>query len=535
MSVKPPYYEKTYDRHNRDLKANKPNLRFNENLGLAYIRIIESLNHYKGKLAGTPLLLEVWQKKIILIAFGWEQLNSEGNWVRRFSTIFIFIPRKNGKTILASAISIADTILRGEEGGEVVIFATKRDQAKLCWLGCDKMFENQKELKPLASTAYSTIVFKKNNTSFTTLGRDSKSEDGLNVSLGIADEYHAHPDDSLWEVVESSQGAREQPLMMAITTAGTNTASPAFLMYEYSKKILDEVMIDDSHFAFIAESNKDDDPFSEEAWINANPNYGVSVSKDDMQKKSKTAENRPEKKTNFLVKSLNRWTNNAESFISFENWQDSIGELPVFDDFVLGVDMSLRDDFTALVKVKRVKDKYYIKPYFYIPQIYATKEREKELNAPLMSWIEQGYITVIPQKTIDTRYIKKDMQDYLSETEAICYDPHRMRKLVIELEEDGYEKCMPINQNWTISAPTSFLIRQINDGNIVHDNNPVMNWMISNTTVKTDLNGNIRPVKSDTNRKIDGVAALINTMAYFEFLPKEEDEKESIYNTRGLR
>jgi len=530
-----PYYEIAFDRHYEDLKKAKPHLRFNEKIGKRYITIIESLQHYKGELAGKKLKLEMWQKKLILIAFGWERLSSESKWIRRFSTIFIFIPRKNGKTILASGIAIADMIIRGEVGGEVVIFATKRDQAKLAWTGCDKMIHRHEELKSYSKTAYSKIQFSKNDTTITTLGRDSDTEDGLNVSIGIADEYHAHPDNSLWEVVESSQGARQQPLMLAITTAGTNTASPAFYMYEYAKKILDGVMENDSFFAFIAEPDKGDDPFKEETWIKANPNYGVSVKKDYMEKMAKEASDRPELKNNFLVKNLNVFTNQAESFISFEKWKSSKGTLIEFDSFVLGVDSSLRDDFVAMVKVKKQNNKYYIKPMFYMPEIYANKDRERELNAPLMTWIAQGYITVIPQKENDTRYLKKYIEEDLCETEAIPYDPHRMRKIVIELEEDGYDGCIPISQNYTIAAPTNFLMRQINEGNIVHDDNPVMNWMISNVTVKADINGNIRPQKADPNRKIDGVAALINAMAYLDFTPKEEDEKTNPYLTRGLR
>jgi len=529
-----PYYETAFDRHYEDLKKAKSHLRFNEKLGKRYITIIESLQHYKGELAGKELKLEMWQKKLILIAFGWERLSSEGKWIRRFSTVFIFIPRKNGKTILASGIAIADMIIRGETGGEVVIFATKRDQAKLAWTGCDKMIHKHKELKSYSKTAYSKIQFSKNDTTITTLGRDSDTEDGLNVSIGIADEYHAHPDNSLWEVVESSQGARQQPLMLAITTAGTNTASPAYYMYEYAKKILSGAINNDNFFAFVSEPDEKDDPFKEETWIKANPNYGISVKRDYMRKVSKEAEDRPELKNNFLVKNLNVWTNQAESFISFEKWKRSAGELPEFDNFVLGIDASLRDDFTALVKVKKVKDIYYVKPRFYIPEIYATKERERELNAPLLAWISEGHIEVIPQSEIDSRYLKRDILTDIGIIEAIPYDPHRMRKLVIELEEEGYENCMPISQNYTIAAPTNHLMRQINEGKVIHDNNPVMNWMISNMTIKSDINGNIRPQKSDPNRKIDGVAALINTMAYFDFTAKEETE-EFAYEDRGFR
>jgi len=165
-----PYYEKTFERHRRDLAAvesgDKPNLRFNKSLGLKYIQIIESLKHYKGELAKQNIKLEDWQKKALAIAFGWEKLNSDNKWVRRFNTVFIFIPRKNGKTLIASAAIIADSILRFEIGGEVVMFATKRKQAKLAWTGVQKMVEAQKDLKEDCSESYGVITMNKTDTHF---------------------------------------------------------------------------------------------------------------------------------------------------------------------------------------------------------------------------------------------------------------------------------------------------------------------------------------------------------------------------------
>jgi len=144
-----PYYEKTFERHKKDLVAvesgQKENLRFNKKLGLAYVYIKEQLKHYKGELAGQNIKLEDWQKRVIIIAFGWEKLNTKDRWVRRFNTIFIFIPRKNGKTLLASATVIADSIIRFEVGGEIVMFATKKNQAKLAYTGVQNMIDAHKD------------------------------------------------------------------------------------------------------------------------------------------------------------------------------------------------------------------------------------------------------------------------------------------------------------------------------------------------------------------------------------------------------
>lgn len=533
------YYEKTFERHQRDLAAvengEKPNLRFNKKLGLAYVKIIEQLKHYKGELAGQHIKLEAWQKKVIAIAFGWEEKNSDGKWVRRFNTVFIFIPRKNGKTLLASAITIADSILRVEMGGEVIIFATKRKQSKLAWTGVERMIQAHKELKEFSKSAYGTVTITKTDTTFETLGRDSDTEDGSNPTIGVADEYHAHPDNSLYEVVESGQGSRVQPLMLSITTGGINLYSPAYDMYDYACKILDGAAEDDNFFAFIAQPDKDDDPFEELTWAKANPNYGISVSKDYMRKQAKKALDRPSTKNNFLVKNLNKWTNSSESYISYEDWKACHGEILYDYSFkhVYGIDLSVRDDFSSAAKIWKIGDKYYSKVKYYIPEDKIL-DRARELKVPLQSWVDSGYITATPGKTIDYDYIYNDIAEDIENCESILYDPYKAKHLVKRIEDNGYEDAVPIRQGpVSLTSPTKHFSDSVESGNFVHDNNPVTNWMISNLTIVTDSNDNIKPDKSEPNKKIDGPAAIINALAHFEAV--EDVEQPSAYATRGLR
>ena len=533
-----PYYEKTFERHKRDKElvasGQRNDIRFNKKLGFAYVAIIEKLKHYKGELAGQFIKLEEWQIKAITIAMGWEKKNSKGQWVRRFNTLFWFMPRKQGKTIMASGLSIADVILRGEQGGEVVYFATKRAQAKLAWDGTEKMLMSHSELKEYTKEAYSRLTLTKNDTTFTTLGRDSDTEDGLNVSIGVADEHHAHPDDSLWDVVKSSQGARKQPLMISITTAGFKIEGPAYQLYTYAKKILDGVIEDDSVFAFVCEADPEDDPFKEETWKKANPNYGVSIDKDEFARAAQEAYERPDKLNNFLVKRLNRWTTAAESYLPYDKWMACKGELIPFKSNVIGNDLSITDDFSAKISTYRENGIIYIKSKFYIPKD-TIQERERELKVPLFSWVQNGYITATPGSSINYDYIIKDIEDELSVSEAFCYDPYKAAVIVNKLEtEHGFDACIPIRQGFlTISSPTKYLLDLIRDGKIVHDGNPVMNWMISNMTILTDANGNIKPNKSDPNAKIDGVAALINTLAYY--ITKKEEITVSPYENYAVR
>lgn len=532
------YYEKTYERHQRDLSAvesgEKPYLRFNKKLGLAYVKIIEQMKHYKGELAGQNIKLEAWQKKAIAIAFGWEKKNSYGKWVRRFSTVFFFVPRKNGKTLLASAISIADSIIRFEIGGEVVIFATKKKQARLAWDGVKEMINAHKELKENCLESYGVLTMDQNKTTFSTLGRDSDTEDGLNVSIGVGDEIHAHPDNSLSNVVKSSQGARVQPLMLYITTAGFNLMSPGYNLYEYACKILEGAIEDDNFFAFIAQPDKDDDPFEEITWAKANPNYGVSVSKDYMATCAKEAKERPEELNNFLVKNLNIWTNAADAYIPLDKWVACVGDL-VRDktvSHVFGFDLSVSDDFSALAKLWKIDKKYYVEMKYYIPEDNV-REREKTLKVPLLSWVKEGFITATPGSTIDYDYIYEDIKNDIENCESILFDPYKAKHLVKRIDDNGYENSTPVRQGFiSLTSPTKFFKDTIKEENLVHNNNPVTNWMVSNMIVVTDAAGNIKPDKTEPNRKIDGPASIVNAMVHFEM---SQENTTSVYETRGLR
>lgn len=549
-----PYYEKTFERHQRDLddvaSGRRDDIRFVKELGLAYVAIIEQLHHFEGKKAGQKIILEDWQRRAIAICFGWQRksLGENGTpelidgkpiWVRRFHTAFWFIARKNGKSILASGVALAESILTVEKGNQIVTFATKRDQAKIVWNGCEKMIGYNKDLKNNSTVAYTTITIDKTDTTIKPLGRDSNTEDGLNIGFGVGDEIHAHPDRSMIEVVQSSQGARVQPMMFYITTAGFNVASPGYDEYEYGKKVLDGVLDDDGYFAFIAELDKDDDPFDESVWHKANPNIGVSKTYDHIRKMANIAKNTPSAKNNYLTKEMNKWVNASENFISFEQWRSCSN--PETDTskaygILLGVDLSRTDDFTALAITYLLPDnKKHIKTHFYIPKD-TVEDRERELRAPLSTWVLQGYITATPGNTIDLEYIERDIINHIEHggVNEICYDPYRAATLVSNIEKNtGFEGCVQIRQGFlTISEPTSNFKDDIKKGTLTHDGNPVMNWMVSNLTVLTDASGNIKPDKSHQTRKIDGCAAVINTYARSITF---EPPVASVYEERGLR
>lgn len=540
-----PYYEKTFERHRKDLirlgNGELKDMRFNEKMGKAYVAIIQRLKHYKGTLAGQYIKLEPWQVKVVMILFGWEQKHSSGVWVRRFSKALIKIPKKNGKTVMASTFSIADVILRGEYGGEVIFVGAKRDQAKLAWIGVDRMRLANKDLASNSEKAYGTITFTKNDTTFKAIGRDSESEDGMNCSIGCIDELHAHADDSLINAVQTSQMARLQPLLFIITTEGFSLSSPLVAEDKYAKQILEGALINDNYFVFIAEADKDDDPFEESTWIKANPNYGVSVDKDSMAKMAKEAQDNPEKLNTFLVKHLNRRVSSAEAYIPFSKWMECVNkeiDLSYTISKIIGFDLSLSDDFTAHANLYVLpNNRYHVRMKYYIPEDKLQK-RSRELHAPLVSWVQQGYIIVTPGATIDQEYIEVATMKELDngDVDFIAYDPHRAAHLIKNIEtKSGFDNCIMVSQGFIkLSEPTSLLLRLILNQHITHEDDPVLNWMISNMSIITNAHGSIMPNKKDPNNKIDGVAALINTLALVVHV-KEDVKEESVYESRGMR
>ncbi len=304
-------------------------------------------------------------------------------------------------------------------------------------------------------------------------------------------------------------------------------------MYEYAKNILENKIQDDNFFAFIAEASKDDDVFSELTWAKANPNYGISIKKDYMKNTALEAQNRPSLKNNFLVKNLNIWTNSSEEFISYSDWLSCAGEF-IFDDnlpCILGFDLSIADDFSALVKVQKQKNKYLIKAFHYVPKANIEK-REKTLRVPLFAWARDKVIIATNGRAIDYDFIYEDIKKSLNTCEALVYDPYKAKYLIKKLEDEGFSDTISLRQGFlSLSSPTKFLLDLVKDKKIIHQNDPVLNWQVSNLAILKDASGNIKLDKANENRKIDAFAALINALSYFEAKSTEVD----IYEERGMR
>jgi phage terminase large subunit-like protein len=444
--------------------------------------------------------------------------------MRRFRTAFVFVPRKNGKTTLMAGLGLYLMIMDGEEGAEVYAAATKRDQAKLSWSEAVRMRNASPALKELTQhwKSSDTISMEETYSKFQPLGADADTMDGLNVHGALIDEVHAHRTSEVVDVLQTATGSRRQPVQFEITTAGFDQNGIGYQHYDYAKKILDQVFEDDTWFVFLAEPDKDDDWRNELTWSKVNPNLGISVKLDDLQRKAIEAKNRPAALNNFLCKHLNVWVQQAERWIPIEAWD--AGTVPV-DLAALagrscygGLDLSSKIDISSLALVfPPVGDEPALQlSWHWIPE-EAMREREFHDRVPYSMWVQDGWVETTPGNVIDYEHIKTKIGELASifQIEEMGFDPWSATQIAVQLGEQGLNMVEIAQRFSTLSEPSKGFEAMIVGKRLQHDGNKAMRWMVDCVSVVQDSADNIRPAKPDRRKsakRIDGVAATINAL-----------------------
>ena len=440
------------------------------------ITFIQSLVHTKGEWANHNIILEPWEQFIIASIFGWRR---KENNLRRFKKAYIQVSRKNGKTTFASGIGnycfFCDS--PAEAGVEIYYIATKKDQAKIAWSESERQIRKAKALNKEAVTykQTSTITKKKDTASKSKpLGQDSNTEDGLNPHLVIVDEYHAHPDNELLNVLESGMGARRQPLTFIITTAGFDKSSVCFSEYEYAKQILGGTLNNDEYFTIIYEPdnvndiwvfmseykellNKEDvskeiitqkEKIIDNIIFQANPNINVSVKDSYIKSRLLEGLDKPIQRTDILTKNLNVWTQASEVWISSDRWLKSYSHQNININELkgrkacIGLDLATTRDIAAYVLCFDSIDNG---PYILLPRFFMPKEnirqRSKEDRVPYELWASQGLITLTSGDIIDFDIIESSILNdaNIFEIIEIAYDPWKAIEIVTHLESEGFK------------------------------------------------------------------------------------------------
>lgn len=498
-------------------------------IGWKLIKFVSLLKHTAGELAGVNFQLLPFQIEWLLETIAVVHRETRK---RKHRTSMLFIPRKNGKTELAGAVELYMLYLDKEKGKETYIVASETKQAQILFKASETMIRQNPYLNNKCEIYKGRKTIEVENGAFmdyfSVLTANAETKDGLRPNFFIQDEGHAFKTDDMYQVLSEGMASRSEPLAVMISTAGYNIGGAFHMRYEYAKKVNEGIIEDDTFYGMIFEIPNGMTWHDKKAWIHANPalNYGVNM--DYLEDKYKKAKHSGSDEISFRTKHLNEWLNVSEIFIPYEKWQNCSMPLTDITDarrLIIGLDLSLTDDFTAVSFLYLLEDnKYHLRTKFFIPEANL-KEREKELRIPLRSWVNSGYVTATPGDTIDLDYIYNYLMPYLDNTSLepeITYDPYRATALInrIEAEAGFYENIQVRQGAITLSAPTKYFLDIVKRGDLTHDDNPCMNWHVSNVEVITDSNGNIKPNKQSRLKKIDGVASTINcltrALAHFE-------------------
>lgn len=518
------------ERHYNDLKTgHERGLFFSEAHAQHVLEFFLFLRHSKGEWTGQQFVLSPWQQWCTAVLFGW--LRTDGT--RRFRDASKYVPRKNGKSTWVSGEGLYLFFADGEGGAEVYTAATKRDQAKITHEEATRMVSASSLLKRHIRINKDKLFIPGRADKFEPLGRDSDSLDGLNPSGVIIDEYHAHRNRDLVDVLKTGMGARRQPLMIKISTAGTDFSSACYEDYQYSQKILDGTIVDDAFFCIIYGLDEGDDYTDPAMWIKANPNLGVSVYPEYIASQVEKSQNVPSERNNVLTKLFNRWVTGEVSFIEPEAWNacaDPSIKREQFKGFrnKIALDLASKIDIAAEMQVFERAGHYYIFGRYYLP-----KARIGAANVTAYkTWEAQSNLITTPGETIDMDLVEDNVLALAVEyaSEEVAFDPWQATQMAAHLMAEGVEmvEMRPIVRNF--SEPMKELQSLVLQKRIHHDGDPVLAWMISNVVVEEDRKGCIFPRKQLPQNKIDGAVALIMALGRLITGAETTDINEFIMN-----
>ena len=508
-------------------RKKKDPFRFDTDKANEICAFIELLPHIKGEWARRRerIKLEDWQCFILTTVFGW--YSKDGT--RRFRTVYIEVPRKNAKSTKSAGVGLYMLTADGEEGAEVYSAATTRDQAKIVFRVAQAMGKRDRDFRETFGVDVLThnINVLDTESRFEALSADGSTLDGLNVHCGIIDELHAHKTRDVWDVIETATGSRSQPLIWTITTAGDNFAGICYEQRTYVTKLLEKVFDDDpTYFGVIYTVDDGDDPFDEATWRKANPNYGVSVKPDDLQRKAKKALQLPSARANFLTKHLNVWVSSESALFDLAAWDKAADSSLKIESCKgrncwTGVDLGFVDDIASLVFLFQMDDGFAVFTKNYLPE----ETVEDSRNSQYSGWVRSGRITATDGNITDINVIVDDLAEFMAEydTREVAFDPYNKLTLLRACTERGIDESRLIEYPQTVpmmSPPTERLMQLILAGMIKHDGDPVLAWALSNVVGHFDNKGNVYPKKERPENKIDPAIALI--MALGRALAGEE-------------
>ncbi|MDZ7823660.1 MAG: terminase TerL endonuclease subunit [Ahrensia sp.] len=489
--------------------------------------------HVKGVWAskGELLVLSSWQIFLVACLFGWKRKKDD---TRRFRRLFLLVPRKNGKSILAAGIGLYMLVADREFGAEVYSGATSEKQAWEVFRPARLMAQKRSDM----CQHYGIHVGAKNVHIISNQSRFEpligKPGDGASPSCAIVDEYHEHDSDHMFSTMETGMGARTQPLMIVITTAGDNIAGPCYSMQKEAQSMLEGIRPDDETLALIYTIDEDDDWTDADTLRKANPNFGVSVLEDFLLARQRDAMTSPRKAGAFRTKHLNEWVQSRSAYFNVLQYIKAGNENLSIEQFqgqecIMGVDLAEKKDLTAIEILFKHKDGYARFGRYYAPE----ETIEAPENDHLRLWRDTGELIQTDGAVTDQREIQNDIMDLMDRfnVREIAFDPWHSRQIAVELSEAGANCIEFRNSPSHMNEPMRAMDALIADGGLHHNGGAAFSWMLSNVIDKSRDGELHRPGKERADNKIDGPVACM--MALGRWLMDEKTEP-SVYQTRGV-
>ena len=501
-------------------KANRP------------IQFIEKYcKHSKGKWAGKPVILELWQKAHIQALYGFVDKETG---LRKYRKLVLFVGKKNGKSTEGSGLGLYQLTSDGEGGAEIYSVATKKDQAKIIWEEAKRMASKSPALNKRTRRLVNGIFYDKTESFFKAVASETDSLDGLNGSAILADEIWAWRDKGLLDIMSDSISVREQPIIFEFSTMGKIREAVFDGEYEYLEAVikgyegLEGGIVDETVIPFIYELDEAKEWTDEKAWIKANPNLGVTKTYKYLRDKVEKAQKKPDELSNLLCKEFNVRTTAQEAWVDFDtvNNEETYNMDNLYDTYAIGgVDLSSTTDLTCATLLIMKHNKKYVLQQYFIPS-ERLEFKIKDDKIPYDKWEKRGLVTICDGAKVNysdvTQWFLRMNEEYQISTLWVGYDPWNTQYWVEEMKEYGFEMVEVRQGAKTMSNPMKQLEADLIEKNVNYNNNPVLKWCLCNTSVKRDENDNIRPIKGQKQRaRIDGTVSLI--IAYCVLFEKMND------------
>lgn len=506
------------------------------------IKFIEMLPDPK---TGEPNKLAMFQKFIIGSLYGW--LDHHGN--RRYQKAYISMARKGGKSLLVSGIALYEFLFgkNPKFGRQIYTAANSKEQARIVWDMVRKQLaaiQKQSDwIKGATKITESRFeIFNIDDESLVRpLSKDTSSLDGFEPLVGILDEYHESKDNKMMEVLESGQIQLTSPLTIIISTAGFYLNGPMYKEYEYLKRILLNDELNDNYFTFIAEQDNESEVHDKNMWIKSNPLLEVEAQRDTIEKNLRKRLDEGLQKNDLakiLVKNFNLWQNaGSDGYIKHTDWLACKTEEPFSPkgrEVYLGIDLSRRDDLTAVAFVYPLEnEKYFVDSHVFVGHkggIHAKSERDKIDYEQLVRTAKATLTDTVSgiindQQVFD--WMIQFIEDNQLDVKGIMYDPYAASNILVRFEEYNYP-LIEVGQSYmNLSEPLKQFRLDVYEGKILHDGNPNLNIAINNAVCKFDNNGNIMLDKKINREKIDPLVAL--TTAFTQAMHHEEGDSLEKY------